>query len=122
LAAGTRTSSSESPLVTDARSDHFPWTSCALNPGLSVSTRKPRTKFSSSSTFAQITATSAIFPDVIHIFSPFRMYSSPDFRAVVVIPPGLDPNPGSVSPKQPSFSPRASAGSQVLLCSSDPNV
>ena len=45
-------------------------------------------------------------PEVIHIFSPLRMYSSPDLRAVVVMPPGFDPNPGSVSPKQPSFSPR----------------
>ena len=43
------------------------------------------------------------------------MYSSPDLRAVVVIPPGLEPKPGSVSPKQPSFSPAASAGSQVFF-------
>ena len=61
-------------------------------------------------------------PDVIHIFSPFRMYSSPDLRARVVMPAGFDPKPGSVSPKQPSFSPLASAGSQVFFCSSEPNV
>ncbi len=61
-------------------------------------------------------------PEVIHIFSPFRMYSSPDLRARVVMPAGFDPKPGSVSPKQPSFSPVASAGSQVFFCSSEPKV
>src|SRR5208282_3011832 len=103
--------------------------SCAENPGRLVSTRNPRilsapspTAAFSSSSLAQITATSAIDPDVIHIFSPFRMYSSPDFRARVVMPAGFDPNPGSVSPKQPNFSPLASAGSQVFFCSSEPNV
>ena len=53
-------------------------------------------------------------PDVIHIFSPLRMYSSPDLRARVVMPAGFDPKPGSVNPKQPSFSPVASAGSHVF--------
>ena len=67
-------------------------------------------------------ATSAMEPEVIHIFSPLSMYSSPDLRAVVVMPPGFDPKPGSVSPKQPSFSPVARAGSQVFFCSSEPKV
>src|SRR5580704_11459539 len=94
--------------------------SLAENPGRSVSTRNPRTSLSS--TLAQTIATSAIDPDVIHIFSPFKIYSSPDLRARVVMPAGFDPNPDSVNPKQPSFSPVARAGSQVFFCSSDPKV
>src|SRR5579859_604861 len=98
---GTCTSCSASPEVTDARSDHLPWTSVALKPGRLLSTRKPRTLSSSSSTLAQITAMSAMLPEVIHIFSPLRMYSLPDFLARVFMPPGLEPKPGSVSPKHP---------------------
>src|SRR5579862_4124597 len=93
-------------------------------PGRSVSTRYPRTASlpSSPSSLAQMTATSAMEPDVIHIFSPLRMYSPPDLRARVVIPPGFDPKPGSVNPKQPSFSPEASAGSHLLFCASEPKA
>jgi hypothetical protein len=36
-------------------------------------------------------ATSAMEPLVIHILVPFRTQPSPVFRAVVIIPPGLDP-------------------------------
>src|SRR5207248_4790160 len=68
LHAGTRTSCIENPEVTEARSDHLPCTSSALKPERSVSTRNPRTCPPSSSTFAQTTATSAIDPEVIHIF------------------------------------------------------
>src|SRR5208282_4261483 len=96
--------------------------SSALNPGRSVSTRNPRTLSPSSSTFAQITATSAMVPDVIHIFSPFNTYSFPTLRARVLMPPGFDPKSGSVNPKQPSFSPFCIAGSQVFFCSSVPKV
>src|ERR1700691_523644 len=127
LAAGMCTSCMDRPLVTEARRLHLPCTSKARKPGRLVSTRKPRIVClaegcSSSCTLAQMTATSAMEPEVIHIFSPLRMYSSPDLRAVVVMPPGLDPKPGSVRPKQPSFSPVASCGSQVFFCSSEPNV
>src|SRR5436305_8679969 len=73
LDAGTRTSCRDNPEVTDARNDHLPWTSSALKPLRSVSTRKPRTRLSSSSTFAQIMAMLAMEPEVIHIFSPLRM-------------------------------------------------
>src|SRR5580700_9968109 len=59
------------PEVTEARSEYFPCTSQALYPGMPFSTRNPR--ITSSSHFAQITATSAIDPLVIHIFSPFKM-------------------------------------------------
>jgi hypothetical protein len=43
------------------------------------------------------------------------MYSSPTLRAVVVMAPGLEPAPGSVRPKQPSFSPLARREPGVLL-------
>src|SRR5215472_7868837 len=117
-----RTSCSERPEVTDARSDHLPCTSCSLNPGRLVSTRKPRMRLLSSSDLAQMRATSAIEPEVIHIFSPFRTYSLPTFLARVRMPLGLEPKSGSVRPKQPSFSPLASAGSHLSFCSSLPKV
>src|SRR6185437_2105946 len=96
---GTSQSVNASPDVIEARKDHFPCTSHALNPGEPFSTRKPR--ILSSSHFAQTSATSAIEPLVIHIFSPFSTYPEPFFTARVSMPPGFDPNCGSVSPKQP---------------------
>src|ERR1043166_3673944 len=84
--SGTRTSCNDSPEVTDARSDHLPWISWALNPGRSDSTMKPRMVSFSSPTFAQMMARSAMEPEVIHIFSPFRTYSLPDLLARVLIP------------------------------------
>src|SRR5580658_3612071 len=98
-----RTSCMDRPEVTEARSDHLPWMSSARKPGRSVSTRNPRTLLSSSSTLAQMTAISAMEPEVIHIFSPLRTYSFPTLRARVRIPPGLEPKSGSVSPKQPGL-------------------
>ena len=50
-----------------------PGTSFALNPGVAVGTTNPRTAslpLASSATFAQITATSATVPLVIHILTP----------------------------------------------------
>src|SRR5579859_2199617 len=122
FSTGIRTSCSDKPEVTEARNDHLPWTSSALKPGRLVSTRKPRMRLLCSSDFAQTTATSAIEPEVIHIFSPFRTYSLPDRTARVRIPLGLEPKSGSVSPKQPSFSPLAIAGSHLSFCASLPNV
>src|SRR5207237_10353521 len=97
LHSGTWTSCIERLEVTDARRDHLPWISSARKPGRSVSTRNPRMLLASlgspeSSVFAQITATSAIEPDVIHIFSPLSTYSLPTFRARVLIPPVFEPN------------------------------
>ncbi len=80
------------------------------------------TRSSSSVTLAQMMATSAIVPLVIHIFSPVRMYSSPSRVARVVMPPGLEPKLGSVRPKQPSLRPAASSGSHFCFCSSVPKV
>ena len=69
LSAATRTLSSMSSDVTEALSECFPFISGALNPGVPFSTRNPWTTPSS---FAQTTATSAIDPFVIHIFAPLR--------------------------------------------------
>src|SRR6266852_4887184 len=82
--------------------------------------RKPR--IFSSSHLAHTTATSAIEPLVIHIFSPFRTYLFPFFTARVNMPPGFEPNCGSVNPKQPIFSPCCSSGSHLFFCSSLPNA
>src|SRR5712671_5825165 len=115
-----RTSCSDSPEVTDARSDHFPCTSDALKPGRFVSTRNPLMRSLCSSDLAQMMAISAMEPEVIHIFSPLRTYSLPDLTARVRMPLGLEPKSGSVRPKQPSFSPLAMAGSHLSFCASLP--
>ncbi len=69
-----------------ARSESLPTWSLAVNPLVSVGTMKPRIDLGSSSepVFAQITATSAIEPLVIHILAPFRTHESPSSRAVVI--------------------------------------
>jgi hypothetical protein len=71
----------------------LPFWSRALKPGVSVGTTKPRIPFVSPSSpvCAQITATSAIEPFVIHIFVPFSTQPSAVFFAVVIIPPGFEP-------------------------------
>ena len=117
LASGTRTSSKASSLVTEARSEILWWTSRAVKPGMSFSTRKPRTP---SSVRAHTTATSAMEPFVIHILAPLRIQSSPSRTARVRIEPGSEPESASVRPKQPSRSPAAMPGSQRCFCSSLP--
>jgi hypothetical protein len=87
-------------------------------PSRSVSTRKPRTV--SSSSFAQITATSAMVALVDHRLCPSSTHPSPSRRARVCISAGLDPTSGSVSPKQPIASPFARAGNQCSFCASLP--
>ena len=77
-----------------------------------------------SSVCAQMVATSARLPLVIHIFVPLITQSpsapGPDRRARVRIPAGFEPKSASVSPKQPMASPDASRGSHCCFCSSDP--
>ena len=99
--------------MTDARSDILWCISGASNPGMSFSTRKPL--ISPPSVRAQTTATSAIEPFVIHIFVPLRIQSEPSRFAVVRIEPGSEPASGSVSPKQPIFSPACIGGQPALL-------
>ena len=61
-------------------------------------------------------------PLVIHILVPFSSQPSSVFFAVVIMPAGFDPWSGSLSPKQPIFSPVASLGSHSCLCSSLPKA
>ena len=89
----------------------------ALNPGVDVGTANPMTP---SSARAHTIATSAIDALVIHIFEPLRIQSDPSRRAVVRMPPGLEPKSGSVSPKQPISLPAAMPGSHCSRCSSLP--
>src|SRR3954468_21560239 len=103
LQAGNLTSCSERPEVTEARSDHLPCTSRAENPGRFLSTRNPRTFPPCSSLFAQTTATSAIEPEVIHIFSPLRTYSSALRTARVRIAPGFDAKAGPLFSQTPQI-------------------
>ena len=69
---------------------------------------------------AHTTATSAMEPLVIQVFSPLRIQSSPSRRQVVRMPPGLEPKSGSVRPKHPIAFPDWRSGSQWLFCSSEP--
>src|ERR1700740_456513 len=110
----------DKPEVTEARRDHLPCTPQALNPRVPFATRKPRILWSSP--LAHTTATSAREPLVIHIFSPLRMYLFPFFAARVSMPPGFEPNCGSVRPKQPTASPDCNRGSHFSFCASLPNV
>ena len=87
----------------DARIESLPWMSDVAYPRVPFSTRNPR--MAPSSARAHTTATSAMVPFVIQVFSPFRTQLFPSRRAVVFIPAGFDPYPGSVRPKQPIASP-----------------
>ena len=68
-----------------------------------------------SSVRAHTTATSAMEPLVIQVFSPLSTQSEPSLRALVRIPAGFDPKSGSVSPKQPIASPLCNRGSHRCL-------
>src|SRR5215467_6477981 len=122
LDAGTRQSASDRLEVTEARMDHLPWMSDVVYPGVPFATRNPRTAPLSSVARAQTIATSAGVPLVIHVFSPFSTQPSPSRRAVVFMPAGLEPYPGSVRPKHPIASPDCSLGSHFCFCCSEPYV
>ncbi len=115
--AGMRQSWKPSSEVIEARSENLPCWSRAEKPGVPFSTRKPRMP---SSVWAHTTATSAMEPLVIHCLAPLSTQPSPSRRAVVRMPPGLEPKSGSVSPKQPTASPAAKAGSQRSFWASEP--
>src|SRR5260370_16225304 len=116
FSCGISQSEKDKPEVTDARSDHLPWTSQALKPGVPFSTRKPR--IFSSSHLAQTTATSAMEPLVIHIFSPLSTYLLPFFTARVSMPPGFHPNSGSGKPNHPMTFPGSRHGAHLSFCAS----
>ena len=105
----------------EARRDILCLIGVAEKPGLSVGTMKPRTVPSSAR--AQMIATSAMSPLVIHILVPSSRQAPPGVcLAVVRIAAASDPLSGSVSPKHPIVSPVAMDGSQCSFCSSDPNA
>src|SRR5690606_8257055 len=116
-ASGTRTSSSDSSEVTEARSDALCLISWASKPGVSVGTMKP---LMPSSVRAQMIATWARLPLVIHILDPLMIQSEPFRRAWVRMDAGSEPESGSVKPKQPITSPAAIRGSHSCFCSSEP--
>ena len=74
-----------------------------------------------SSARAHTTATSAMLPLVIQVFSPLSTQPSPSRRAVVRMPAGFDPKSGSVRPKHPTAFPLCSGGSHFCFCCSLPN-
>src|SRR5580658_26935 len=117
--SGTRQSTKARLDVTETRMDILPWISELVKPGVPFSTRNPRMP---SSVRAHTTATSATDPLVIQVFSPFRFQQLPSFFARVSMPAGLEPKPGSVSPKHPMASPDCNFGSQCSFCSADPYV
>ena len=76
-------------------------------PGVPFSTRNALT-WSSASSRAQITTTSAKVPLPIQRLAPFSTQVSPSRRATVLRPRATpDPTSGSVRPKAPIFSSRA---------------
>ena len=74
-----------------------------------------------SSVRAQMIATWARLPLVIHILDPLMIQSEPSRRAWVRMDAGSEPESGSVKPKQPITSPAAIRGSHSCFCSSEPN-
>jgi hypothetical protein len=121
---GTRTSSSTSSLVSLARRLSLPFWSFAVKPFVSVGTMNPRIEAASSGApvLAQMIATCAVDPLVIHILAPFSTHPSFVSRAVVIMPAGFEPWSGSVSPKHPIRSPLARAGSHSCFWASLPNA
>ena len=73
------------------------------------------------STVAKTRNWSAVSARLIHILLPFRMYRSPSRRAVVARLAASLPTPGSVSPNEASFSPRACGTRYCCFCSSLPH-
>lgn len=87
----------------------------AVNPSVSVGTRKPRTPFS---VMAQMTAMWAIEARPIQRLAPVRtQVPSGCSAAVVAMEEGSEPAVGSVRPKQPMISPLAMGAGR---CSSGP--
>src|SRR5829696_1730850 len=115
---GTFTLSKTSSPVADARRLHLPCVVGVLKPSIPLSTTRPL--MSPASSFAHTTATCAYGALEIHILLPFRMTWSPASFILVSIPAGLLPWSGSVKPKQPSHSPLASLGKNLVRCSSLP--
>src|SRR5262249_48340807 len=97
--------------------DSLPSILGVANPLVPRSTMKPRITFSS---FAHTTAISAIGELLIHVLAPLRVKPPDVLSARVTIEPGSEPWSGSVRPKQPTISPRASWGRYLRRCAGVP--
>src|SRR5712691_6216119 len=120
FSAGTSTFSKKSSPVEPAQTPSLCSVSAVVKPLKPFSTRKALMPlcFAPGSVFANTSVWSATDAYEIQFFWPFRTYVSPSRRAVVRIAATSDPAPGSVSPKQASFSPFACGVSQRCFCSS----
>src|SRR5512143_212057 len=122
LASETRTSSKRTSEVSEARcpilSSFFP----VETPGDSRGTTKadkplcPRDR----SVDAKTVYWEACAPFVMKHFLPLRTYPSPSLRAVVSIPPGSEPAPGSVRQKEANRNSVANGWTNALFSSSVP--
>ena len=108
LAAGTRQSSNASSEVSEERTPSLSSLRPARKPFVPRSTTIAEMPFlpAARSVTAITTAVSAMPPLVMKFFEPFSTKWSPSRTAVVRMPPASDPEPGSVSAQQPTFSPR----------------
>ncbi|EKD37675.1 MAG: hypothetical protein ACD_75C01044G0002 [uncultured bacterium] len=97
-----------------------------IRPGVSASTKNrlmPLPFGALWSVTAHTTNTSAKEPLVMNNLVPFRTQSSPSRTAVVVIPAGSEPAPGSVRPKAPAgYSPLQIFSMYFFFCSSVPRA
>ena len=109
-------------LVTEARSDHCHEPRCAEARPVRLHQESAHRLLRPLATLAQIIATSAIVPEVIHIFSPLIIYSSPDLRAAGRHSAGVGPKARLGQPKAAQLLPAASSGSHLFFCSSEPKV
>src|SRR5581483_11641707 len=122
FSVGTATFTKKSSPVEPAQIPSLFSVSALVNPFMPFSSTNALTPLwpADGSVFAKTSAWSATVAYEIQFFCPFRTYTSPSRRAVERIEATSDPAPGSVSPKQASFSPFACGVSQRCFCSSVP--
>ncbi len=121
--AGTRQPSNRNSAVSDARIPSLSSVLTTVKPGVPLSTRKaliPRGPFALP-VWAKTRAAAASRPLLTKIFRPSSTYASPSRRASVVWFVASDPASGSVSEKQPIFSPDAKGRRKRSFCASVPN-
>ena len=122
FASGTRQSSNTSSEVSDERTPSLSSLRPDRKPGVPRSTTIAEMPFlpAARSVTVSTTAVSAMPPLVMKFFDPLISQCWPSRTAVVRMPPASEPEPGSVSPQQPTFSPFASGGRKRRFCSSLP--
>ena len=105
--------------VAEARSENLPSVFAVVSPLSPRSRIKPRTVPSS---FAQTIKTLAMGAWVIQVLLPDKTKPPSVFLARLAIAPGSEPEPGSVRPKAPMDSPRASLGRYLSRCAALPKA